>query len=440
MKPGREREMSSQPLTVDSSPAIAREPEEPTLYLAAIEGKVERGLIDDWLAAHAPSGVAGPLKVIAYDKPCDAPVSEGLVESLVKLGDIDEETRFAPLRVMWRAGSSQELRAPSVRDLLFGRNPRDPKESTKERLATSTDRWQVVAAEPARLADLRSRWLVRADENAANDPLEFARFVARQAELSLERAEYRARGARYKLPRVFKEDVAGSSSFVQGLQRLAGELGRDLASVRREALECLDELRTAHDPFVLDRRREVVSPDVLQGIRRGRRRSCADRNVARYVRPPSRDPAAVPQDQPRQPCGRIGTGAAQPASADAVRRDQHGVLADGAADASRWPGIPAAQDRRQSGLQVRAARMAGLPDREAVQPGMVSGRHALAHRQAATAQARAAVLCRRRLSSGQRRGLVLVPMAIIYDQVVRGRGFRPRSARRGEEGREPRAG
>ena len=217
------------------------------LVLAAHEGRVERDLLERWVAARGT-----PAAAIFYNRPRDAPVAPGLVAALGRNEALDDETLVAPVRVAWLPPQRKGRRTARWRDLVRLSDPRQPNERTKRRLlAAAPDRAVVVEAEPARLGDLRRRF--EAQHGAAiGENNAFPRFVARQAELALERAEYRIQGARYKVPRVAREDIVASPSFRRGVARLAAELGRDEGDIRAEAATYLHELRTAHDPFVLD--------------------------------------------------------------------------------------------------------------------------------------------------------------------------------------------
>ncbi|MEO6092598.1 MAG: glycerol-3-phosphate 1-O-acyltransferase [Novosphingobium sp.] len=243
--------MSTLSLTRDAEQTAPEEPRKTRVYLAEADGKVERRLLEQWLAERGVGGSTRPMQVIHYQKPHDTPTSAQLVEILSANDNLDENALLAPVRVIWKVPARVRAKGPKWHELMLMRNPREPGEKAKARLASDPGAWQIVEAEPASLRDLRLRWQVQVD-GADADARIFAAFVARQAELALERAEYRARGARYKVPRVYKEDVAASAGFRRGAARLASELGRDEASIRDEALTYLDELRTAHDPFVLD--------------------------------------------------------------------------------------------------------------------------------------------------------------------------------------------
>ncbi|MET0180807.1 MAG: hypothetical protein ABW194_10060, partial [Novosphingobium sp.] len=242
--------MSASPLAaVPSEPSSLAVPARETLYLVESQDAVERSMLQAWLDERG----AGESRALFYDRPGDEPASKGLVEALCRQSELSDDTWLAPLRVVWLPPKRHNERKMSMRDLIRLSNPRQPSEQKKRRLRTTRpDRWRIVEAEPARLGDLRARWQSQDPGETSADMRPFARFVARQAQLSLERAEYRMHGARYKIPRVTKDDVAALSSYRRGIAALAAQLGRDEASVRKEAETYLDELRTGHDPYTLD--------------------------------------------------------------------------------------------------------------------------------------------------------------------------------------------
>jgi glycerol-3-phosphate O-acyltransferase len=80
----------------------------------------------------------------------------------------------------------------------------------------------------------------------------FAGFVVRQASLALERAERRLRGARYKVPRLVREDILARPAFRGGLAQLARAESRSEPRVAREAARYLREIAASHSTFVID--------------------------------------------------------------------------------------------------------------------------------------------------------------------------------------------
>lgn len=210
-----------------------------TIVLAAARGRTERGLVERWFAARG-----GEARLFLFERQDGSASAE--VARLV--ASLDEgEVTLAPVRVAWLPPE----RSAAWRDLLSLGDPRFPSERTKRRLTCGGEsgRWAIVEAQPASLAELRARWKRRTGGGIGAD---FGGFVARQAELSLERAEVALRGRRYKAPRIEPGDVIATPGFREGLTKLAQELGRSEAELRAEAAGYLHELRSERSPYVLD--------------------------------------------------------------------------------------------------------------------------------------------------------------------------------------------
>lgn len=206
------------------------------IFLALYRGATERELLE----RHA-AGLPGRLVAIERS---NAPFSTEVARLVASLGD--ETVELAPLRVAWLPTKGQ---SSGWRALLGLGDPREPSESVKRRdRDAATPRWRIVTAEPAALSVLRARWKQRTGGRGTD----FSDFVARQAELSLERAEYPLYGTRYKMPRVDPADVIAAPGFTAGLARLAAETGRPEAELLAEARGYLEELRTGHNPFAIE--------------------------------------------------------------------------------------------------------------------------------------------------------------------------------------------
>lgn len=212
----------------DIAPAVP-----PRIVLGAARGTAERELLERHFAS---SGA----RLFLFDRQ-DGPASDAVARLVASLDD--DAVVLAPVRVAWLP--------PATGPLVALGDPRNPSERAKRRLIASGDaeRWSIAEAEPASLATLRARWKQRTGGGIASD---FAGFVARQAELSLERAEVRVQGRRYKAPRITPEDVAATPGYREGLAKLAARLGRGEADIADEAACYLHELRTERSPFVLD--------------------------------------------------------------------------------------------------------------------------------------------------------------------------------------------
>ena len=81
----------------------------------------------------------------------------------------------------------------------------------------------IVAGEPALASNLRERWMEACGPNSA-ETIGFAEFVSQKATLALERAERHVRGARYKVPRIVREEILGRPTFRGGLAQMVEEL------------------------------------------------------------------------------------------------------------------------------------------------------------------------------------------------------------------------
>jgi glycerol-3-phosphate O-acyltransferase len=137
-------------------------------------------------------------------------------------------------------------------DILSFGDPRDP-----DRLRQSwirrrdPDRCRIVAGRPAPASKLRQRWRDAGGTDTALT-IGLAEFVARQAALTLERAERQLRGARYKVPHLIHEEILDSPAFRGGLAKLARESEKSEASLARTASAYLREMAATHSAFVID--------------------------------------------------------------------------------------------------------------------------------------------------------------------------------------------
>ena len=214
----------------DTEPKIQR------VFLALYRGATERELLERYAA-----GLAGRMIPIERN---DAPFSADIARLVASLDD--DSVELAPLRVAWLPRQGETA---GWRTWLGLGDPREPSETKKRREKDVADpRWRIVVAEPAALGMLRARWKQRTGGRGTD----FADFVARQAELSLERAEYPLYGARYKMPRVEPADIIAAPGFTMGLARLSEETGHPEAELLSDARGYLEELRTGHNPFAIE--------------------------------------------------------------------------------------------------------------------------------------------------------------------------------------------
>jgi len=217
--------------------------------------ELERTMLERWIDRNRPpSAPASSTEVVPIPpsrRRSARKTGSGLarLESAIAAGG---DPVMAPLRVAWFSANPDGMRHLSTLDILTMTDPRDPgplrQRWTARRHPT---RARVVAGEPARLSELRQAWRERGGQDET-ETTGLAEFVAHRAALALERTERRLRGARYKVPRLVREDILMRPSFRGGIARLARELGQPEQKVAEEAAQYLGEIAATHDPFVID--------------------------------------------------------------------------------------------------------------------------------------------------------------------------------------------
>jgi hypothetical protein len=107
---------------------------------------------------------------------------------------------------------------------------------------------------PATLGDLRRRFEAAQQAGRAERPGAFEAFVARQAALALEIAEWGQIGRRYKVPRFVGEELRSSPRFIADLEELARESGRPVEELERTADQYMKELVAVPSASFIDLR------------------------------------------------------------------------------------------------------------------------------------------------------------------------------------------
>jgi glycerol-3-phosphate O-acyltransferase len=210
-----------------------------------LEGKLLRG----WIERHTPAGASVDALAIPSSRRRRPWRIDPQLEPALAAGD---DPLFAPLRVVWQPREVDGVRQARLSDLLKLGDPRDPNRLREHYvLRTAPDSIRIIAGAPATASALRGRWRASAGTDVGAT-VGLAEFVVRQADLVLDIAERRLRGARYKVPRFVHEDVLWHPAFRGELAMLARTLGRDYASVAREAGADLHEIAASHSPFVID--------------------------------------------------------------------------------------------------------------------------------------------------------------------------------------------
>ncbi|MCG8591275.1 MAG: glycerol-3-phosphate 1-O-acyltransferase [Proteobacteria bacterium] len=214
-------------------------------------------MLETWIDQRRPSQATDEQIQQVEIPPSRARFRRDLDPRLEAVLSVTGDPLLAPLRVVWRAGLRDGRRSARFSDLLKFGDPRDPGRLRQLWVSRRhADRVVVVAGEPARASELRERWRAACAADLAQTT-GFAEYVARQAALTLERAERRLRGARYKVPRLVHEDILGRASFRGSLAALAGD-GQSEPALARRASRLLKEIAATHSPFVIDLVAQII--------------------------------------------------------------------------------------------------------------------------------------------------------------------------------------
>jgi glycerol-3-phosphate O-acyltransferase len=221
------------------------------LFILETRNRLERGLMEQWLGEAAPAGVTDH----AFLKISKGSAVGGLDELARKL-EAPDDTLLVPARVYWGVPSDPgEANEPlALRHLAFG-DPRQPG-NLRGRWILWRDRGRArgFAGEPATLGALKDRFRGQLGVAAIEAPEAFSAFVARQAGLSLEIAEWGMIGRRYKVPRFVAESLDSSPRFRAALARLSAETGRPVEEMQAEAAGYLAELVAEPSTLFVDLR------------------------------------------------------------------------------------------------------------------------------------------------------------------------------------------
>jgi glycerol-3-phosphate O-acyltransferase len=221
------------------------------VFLLDASSSIERQILERWIEANRPEGIApercDKISIPASRRPSRNAHVAPRLEAWLADGD---DPLLAPLRVAWSPPEKDGTREVRFTDLLTLGDPRDPGWLRQAWvLRRHPERHRVVVADPALASTLRERWRQACGSDTTQS---FADFVVRQAQLALERAERRLRGARYKVPRFVHQEILSRPVFRGGIARLARDLGRPEGAVASEAARDLAEIAAAHSPYVID--------------------------------------------------------------------------------------------------------------------------------------------------------------------------------------------
>lgn len=222
------------------------------VFLVDAASRFENRLLHSWIERHRPESAASDAKIeiltLRSSRRRRGRLDPGL-EPILASGD---DPLLVPLRIAWLAREREGRREVRPSDLLTLADPRDPDRLRERYLYWRTpERCRIVLGQSAPASDVRKRWRRAAGADSGNIQ-SFPTFVARQAALTLERAERHIRGARYKVPNLVREDILARPAFQGELHHLARGMGWSDARALAEATSDLREIAASHTPLAID--------------------------------------------------------------------------------------------------------------------------------------------------------------------------------------------
>jgi len=252
--------------------------ERPIAFLVDAATSLERRLIGQWISEHRPA--SADYSVAALPASRRQRFRHRIGAALRDVVADRRDPLLVPVRVAWLGPRRRGRRIPRLVDLVTLGDPRDPNRLLQELFVRyRPDRVRVVVGDAAPLSEVRARW-VEARTSRPEDPHGLAEYVSLQAKLTLEVAERRVRGNRYKVPRLLFEDLVDSARFRLGLERLAERTGQHVEDLAAKTHRYLREIAARPSTFVIDlvaslirllytqgyERRIVYDPEALERI------------------------------------------------------------------------------------------------------------------------------------------------------------------------------
>ncbi|MEX0865008.1 MAG: 1-acyl-sn-glycerol-3-phosphate acyltransferase [Acidimicrobiia bacterium] len=150
-------------------------------------------------------------------------------------------------RVVWIPPEREGRRSVGWSDVFKPGDPRDPRGLRAHWIrAVHPDRVVPVAGQGAALGELIEA------HREADEVDGLAQFVTRRAWRSLDQAERRIRGNKYKIPRFVPEAILSRRGFLESIDLYARQSGQDPVTARGRAARYLREIAATHSPYVID--------------------------------------------------------------------------------------------------------------------------------------------------------------------------------------------
>jgi glycerol-3-phosphate O-acyltransferase len=210
------------------------------VYLLDAASEYEASLLRRWLAkqVHDPETVR-----IKSSRRRRADSADDLAKILAS----PESPYLVPVRLLWMAPEDGGRRSVGWSDVFKPGDPRDPRGIRARVIRTfRPGRVKLIAATGASRDELQAAYA----ESGEIDGI--VPFITRRAWRTLDQAERRLRGNRYKIPRFVPEAILSRGELIATLNDYARESGLDPAKTRARAERYLKEIAATHSPYVID--------------------------------------------------------------------------------------------------------------------------------------------------------------------------------------------
>jgi len=223
-------------------PVLESDPAQRVLFLVHASTPLEERLVMQWIRCTRPDFPASYSTALMSGPRDSVPEHEGLAEIL----ESEDASIVVPVQIAWRLPQTEK---PRLSQLFFG-DPREPNRWKQARILSNRPGLiALVAAKSATVNELRKRHTSREREI---NPDAFASFVARQAVLSLERAERGIKGMRHKMPRFVRETLRAGKSFRKVIEKSGDSETGGINNNLAKADEYLKEMVSVPRAFFVD--------------------------------------------------------------------------------------------------------------------------------------------------------------------------------------------
>ena len=221
---------------------------EKVIFLLDTTRRFERQLLEQWIALHDRGGISHTIVLLDLRDDRKTLDIAALSDALQQHPD----AMVAPLRVSWIQPERSANTGPRLRDVLHGGERRPPGWLADRVTRLNPERVHLTIGEPGSNRDLAERFQAKTGLSDANEPEDFAIFVARQAAVVIDIAERQLIGGRYKVPRYVHQSIRNNRAFRAGLLDIANAREQPTKAVRAEASEYLREMISIPTRFWLD--------------------------------------------------------------------------------------------------------------------------------------------------------------------------------------------